>query len=217
MVTPQQSDTRACLTLVISIVKMAYYAREGRGRPGADYLRESAMGPTGATGYWTALLDWVSRNLELAEPLVFGIGFAESILVLSLFVPSSFLLVVLGGLHSAAGGTFWSVWLAGAAGACLGDMATFAIGRRLKTTLPGVWPFRHYPEHYTRARQFLQDWGFLGIVGSKFLGFARPFAPAIAGAAEMRWSVFVMASALSSLVWAAVFLAPGYGISLMFG
>ena len=52
----------------------------------------------------------------------------------------------------------------------------------------------------------------LSIIGGKFVGALRPFLPLVAGMLDMPWALFLGASAVSSLIWAATFLAPGYGI-----
>ena len=161
------------------------------------------------------MLSLAREHIALAEPLVFALGFAESVVLVSLFVPSTILILGIGGLHHAAGGSFWPVWLAGAAGAFLGDVLSYTLGRYFKADIAGVWPFNSKPEWYVLARTFFARWGIPGIVASKFLGMMRPFVPVVAGAMGMRWPVFLPASAVSCLMWAGVFLSPGYGIGLI--
>jgi membrane protein DedA with SNARE-associated domain len=127
-------------------------------------------------------------------------------------VPSTFLFLAIGGLHSAAGGEFWSTWLAGATGAFLGDIVSYAMGRWFKDDIGGIWPFKRNADWYVLTVRFFERWGILGIIGGKFLGFMRPFIPVVAGALHMPWLSFLMGSVLSCLIWAGVFLAPGYGL-----
>jgi len=163
------------------------------------------------------LIGIVRDNIALAEPLVFALGFAESIVFLSLLVPSTLLFLAIGGLHSAAGGEFLPMWLAGAAGAFLGDVVSYSLGRYFKADIANVRLLRNRPEWYVLARAFFMRWGALGIIVSKFLGMLRPFTPVIAGVMGLRWPPFLAASAASALLWAGVFLAPGYGLGWMFG
>ncbi|MGD9784884.1 MAG: DedA family protein [Hyphomicrobiaceae bacterium] len=155
----------------------------------------------------------VETHIALAEPLVFALGFAESIVFVSLLVPSTILFLAIGGLHHAAGGDFVPLWLAAAAGAFLGDVLSYAVGRRYRADVVKTWPIRHKPHWYVAARQFFRTWGALGIVASKFFGMMRPFVPVVAGAAAMRWLHFLPASAVSALIWAGVFLGPGHGLA----
>ncbi|MCB1519182.1 MAG: DedA family protein [Hyphomicrobiaceae bacterium] len=161
-----------------------------------------------------AVISVVSEHIALAEPLVFVLGFAESIVFVSLLVPSTILFLAIGGLHYSAGGDFVPLWLAGAAGAFLGDILSYSVGRYFKAELANTWPLSRKPEWFVLARSFFHKWGALGIILSKFLGMMRPFVPLVAGAAQMPWTTFLPASAVSALLWAAAFLGPGHGLAL---
>lgn len=160
-------------------------------------------------------LAFARTNLHLAGPILFALGFAESIALISLFVPSSILFVGLGGLISAGGGSFWQASLAGAAGALLGDIVSYVLGRKYKGDIACVWPFSRYPDWLPRAEAFFEKWGFWSLIFGKFLGFLRPFVPVVAGTSRMPWTSFLAASAISSWLWAAAFLAPGFGLLLV--
>lgn len=162
---------------------------------------------------------WIVRlireNLHLAEPGVFLLGFAEGIPVVSLFVPSSALFLGIGTVHSQLGGSFPRVWMAASLGAVLGDLATYAVGRFFKERTAHIWPFSRNPEWLPKGHALMARWGALAVLGGKFLGFLRPFIPVVAGIVEMPPWKFLLASVLSSLAWAGVFLAPGYGYLLL--
>ncbi len=168
---------------------------------------------TPAASIWERVIGFVAENMSLIEPLVFALGFAESIVLVSLFVPSTILFLAIGGLHQAAGGEFVSIWLAGAGGAFLGDILSYALGRYFRADIAGIWPFSRKPQWFVMARGFFQNWGAPGIIVSKFLGMMRPFVPVVAGATHMRWLPFLLASAVSCLVWAGAFLGPGHGLA----
>lgn len=161
------------------------------------------------------LLALARDHQQLIVPLVFALGFAESIALVSLFVPATILFLGIGAIHHAAGGTFVPVWLAGASGAFVGDIVSYAIGRHFKDSIHTVWPFRKYPSLIGKAKAMDEKWGALALVGSKFLGMLRPFAPVMAGTIVMPWGRFLLASAAGALLWAGVFLAPGYGLTLL--
>lgn len=163
----------------------------------------------------TLVLAFLRDHQALAEPIAFVLGFAEGIPLVSLFVPSSVLFLAVGSLQGALGGGFWGLWLSASAGALVGDCVTYALGRRYKDEIQSVWPFSRYPEWLKRGRALLERWGWLAVFGGKFLGFLRPFVPAAAGMLEMPFPLFFVASALSSLVWAGAFLAPGWGLGLL--
>lgn len=166
-------------------------------------------------GMKDGMLAFLRDNVELTALIVFALGFAESIALVSLFIPSTILFLAIGGLHSAAGGQFWQVWLAGAAGAAIGDVVSYLVGRHFKNDVHKVWPFTRMPGLIPQGRAMFERWGFWSIVIGKFFGGLRPFIPVVAGMMDMPWLVFLMGSVLSSLVWAGVFLAPGYGVALL--
>lgn len=165
--------------------------------------------------WWDSALLLIEQNAHLTGPVVFALGFGEGIALISLFVPSTFLFLGIGAMHSASGGEFWPIWLAGSAGAALGDCVSYALGRYFKHDVRRVWPIRKYPELIPRGQILFERWGVLSIIGGKFIGGLRPFIPVVAGMLNMPVSLFLLGSVVSSLLWAGVFLAPGYGISFL--
>ena len=157
-----------------------------------------------------AASDFVRDHRHLAEPMVFALGFAESIPFLSWLVPSSGIFLAIGGLMGANGAAFWPLCLAAALGASLGDILCYILGRWLKQDIARIWPLSRYADALPRAEAFFARWGMVGIVLGKFLGPMRPFLPLVAGAAGMSHFKYVLASAVSSLLWAAAFLGPAH-------
>lgn len=164
-------------------------------------------------GMWDATIGLAREHVAWTPWIVFLLGFAESIALVSLFVPSTFLFLAIGGLHSAAGGEFVPVWLAGATGAAVGDIASYLAGRHFKSGVDRIWPFTRLPGLLPKARALFERWGFWSLIAGKFIGALRPFVPVVAGMLDMPWLLFLMGSVVSSLIWAGVFLAPGYGLA----
>ncbi len=159
-----------------------------------------------------ALIAFVREHNAYAEPLVFLMGFAEGIPGLSLLVPSTPLFLGIGAAHSAAGGSFWHLWLAASIGAVSSDCLVYALGHWMKTDVARLRFMARYPNALERSHDLFARWGILAIIGGKFTGFLRPFIPVAAGISEMRFAVFLPSSIISSLAWAGAFLGPGYGI-----
>lgn len=175
-------------------------------------LGETRMLAAETTGWADNLLTFFKDNTEFAAAICFALGFGESIALVSLFVPSTFLFLGIGAAYSAAGGAFVPVWLAGAAGACVGDCASYFLGRFFKDDVDRMWPFTKMPGLLPKGRSAFERWGAMSIVGGKFIGGLRPFIPVVAGIMNMPFPIFILASAGSSLIWAGVFLAPGFGL-----
>lgn len=174
------------------------------------------MSETSADGLKSQAMALIQEHIAWTEPIVFALGFGESIAFVSLFIPSTALFLGIGGLHAAAGGQFVFIWLAGALGAFLGDCVSFIAGRVMRHDIRRVWPLNRNPEWYVASRLFTRKRGMLSIILSKFLGALRPFVPVVAGATGMRWPVFLIASPLSCLLWSFAFLSPGYGLKWLF-
>jgi membrane protein DedA with SNARE-associated domain len=172
-------------------------------------------GTVAEAGWHQALIEFMRSNTELTEVVAFALGFAESMVLLSLLVPSTIIFLAIGGLHSAAGGEFWPVWLAASAGAFAGDVMTYAIGRRYKDEAATVWPMTRFPGLIPKGQAMFARYGIASIIVGKFVGMLRPFIPLVAGIAVMRVAAFLPASGVSSLIWAGAVIAPGYGIVLL--
>ena len=161
------------------------------------------------------VIEFVRAHKDYVPYFVFALGFAESIALVSLFVPSTMLFLAIGGIHSAAGGSFLTVWMAGAAGAVIGDIVSFTVGSYFKSDIHRIWPFTRLPDLIPKGHAFIERWGFWSLILGKFIGGLRPFVPVVAGMLDMPWLLFLAGSVASSIVWAGTFLAPGFGVSLL--
>lgn len=159
--------------------------------------------------YADALIAFVREHRNFAEPIVFVVGMAESIPLFSVFVPSSVLFLGIGAAHGITGSPFTHLWLAGALGATAGDCISYALGRTFEHRVVHWWPLSRHPEWWDKGNSFFERRGVLGVAAGKFMGPFRPVVPIIAGVMEMPFLLFVAGSLVSSLAWAAVFLAPG--------
>ena len=159
---------------------------------------------------WTAwALDIVRTHHIWGAPICFVLAFAESLAFVSLIVPSTVLLIGIGGLIPLSQLSFPEVWIGTAAGAALGDWLSYWLGFRFKTRMAGIWPFSRHPEMLPLARKFVERWGALGVFGGRFLGPLRATVPLIAGMCAMPRLVFQVANVTSALLWAFIVLAPG--------
>jgi len=99
-------------------------------------------------------------------------------------------------------------WLA----AALGDLASFALGRRLgrrfllaRGPRLGVTAGR-----LERVEGFFEEHGPKAILLGRFIGIVRAVAPFLAGASGMRLRAFLPWSLLGTAVWATTFTLIGY-------
>ena len=155
-------------------------------------------------------LVWLRANHQFAAIAVFWLGFAESIVLLAVVVPSTLLFAGIGAAYAGSGGSLEVPWLAGAAGAVCGDTASYAIGRWLRHDVPRAWPFRRYPQLFARSSDIFRRWGWFAIILGKFTFGLRPLVPVSAGIVTMPLTHFILASAVSCILWAGLALGFGY-------
>lgn len=116
--------------------------------------------------------------------------------------------VALGGLMMFAGGSLPLAVLSGAFGAWLGDIWGYRMGARHRADFRAAWPNGWGKEPAERAQAFVEQWGVLSLLVSKFHTTLRGYAPMAAGARELSLLAFLFVSAASAVLWAAVLLAP---------
>jgi len=155
---------------------------------------------------------FTKANQGLAPFIVALLCFAESLAVISFFVPATVMLVGIGGLIGASGLSFWPIWCGAVVGGILGDWLSYAVGLYFKERAHLHWPLSKYPEFTKRADEFTRKWGALGVFIGRFSGPLRAFVPLAAGIFDMPQWKFQLANVSSALLWAFALLAPGWGL-----
>jgi membrane protein DedA with SNARE-associated domain len=153
---------------------------------------------------------FIEQNPNYIEVAAFALGFAESIILTSFFVPATGIFLVVGALLGATGTLIWPVVIAAALGAFIGDILTYVASNRYRDRVTAWKGFKDNPDWLPRAQAFVEKWGWLSIVIGKFVGPVRPIIPIVCGVSQMNWPMFVAASAVSAFVWASAFLLPAY-------
>ncbi len=161
------------------------------------------------THYVTLIVEFVRANQTWAAPIVFALAFGESLAFMSLLLPASGILLLIGGLMGASNIPFVPVCIAAAAGSIIGYGISYYIGLYFKDSIPKIWPFSKYPDMIPRGRIFFEKWGALGVFLGHFFGPLRAVIPVVAGMYELKQLPFWTANIVSSCLWAFGILAPG--------
>lgn len=114
----------------------------------------------------------------------------------------------IGTLHLLAGGQFGLLWLAGAAGALLGDIAFYYVGKNHREAVV-AWLMNGDTKALARANSALDASGPWSVLTSKALGDIRAFVPLAAGERSMPYTQFALASTVAATLWSAALLTPG--------
>ena len=162
------------------------------------------------------LLDWITLHPHAFNAAVFFIALMESLVVLGLVIPGAALLFGAGALIATGALPLYPILTWTIAGAAVGDIVSFLLGRYYHQRLRVIWPFRRYPTLVNRGVDFFVHHGGKSIFMARFFGPLRPIVPAIAGMMNMSSSRFLVIDSIACLLWAPVYILPGmvFGASL---
>jgi membrane protein DedA with SNARE-associated domain len=151
-----------------------------------------------------------------AYPLAAGLAFLETGAFVGLVAPGETAVVLAGAVaarHAAVDPIPLAllIWAAAAAG----DLASFALGRRLgRGFLTKHGPrLRMGPERLHSVESFFDRHGGKAVLVGRFIGIVRATAPFLAGSSGMALRRFVPYSLLGTGLWAAVFTGVGFAFS----
>jgi membrane protein DedA with SNARE-associated domain len=159
--------------------------------------------------YFETFLNTVSGDYWLTFWFIFAISIGEAVFILGLFVPSTPILLLAGGIIAEGRLPFWEVYIAAVLGAVLGDAISYLIGHLLKDRIKVVWPFRDHRELIIRGENFFAQYGGQAVFIGRFIPGVKAVIPGVAGIMGMTYSHFTIINVSSALVWAAAHLLPG--------
>ena len=150
--------------------------------------------------------------------LVAGLAFLETGAFVGLVAPGE-TAIVLGGVVAAQGDVNLALmvlvaWLA----AALGDLASFALGKRLgrRFLLTRGPRLGVTAPRLRRVEEFFAHHGAKAILVGRFVGIVRAVAPFLAGASGMRLRAFLPWSLLGTAAWTSTFTLIGFAFHRSF-
>jgi len=168
------------------------------------------------SGWTQDLLNWLTANPGWAGFWVFVMSFVESLAFVGILVPGIIILFGIGALISLGVMDLLPIWLLGTLGALIGDIVSYAIGRRYRSSLADMWPFARFPKMLERGRQYFQVHGPKSVVIGRFIGPLRPVIPVTAGMLGLEPRRFLLVDIPACIAWTPAYLIPGmlFGASL---
>ncbi len=141
---------------------------------------------------------------------IFLIIFAESGILLGIFLPGDSLLFAAGLL--ASHGLFNPLLLLflSVIAAVAGDNTGYWIGKRGGMALFNAYPRLIKHDHIIRTERFYERWGGYAIIIARFIPIIRTIAPTLAGVGNMNYSRFVRFNVFGSLLWVSFIIGIGY-------
>jgi membrane-associated protein len=134
--------------------------------------------------------------------------FVETGLFFGFFLPGDSLLITAGILASTGYLDLRLLIALSIGGAVIGDQVNYTIGRRLGPRL--VRRNERFLSYVERAEKFYEDHGSKTVTIARFVPVIRTFAPAVAGAARMKYPRFVAYNIAGGVLWVLTTTLLGY-------
>ncbi|MBU6320936.1 MAG: VTT domain-containing protein [Patescibacteria group bacterium] len=137
--------------------------------------------------------------------------FAESGLLIGIFLPGDSLLFAAGLLAGSGLLRYLPLATVVALAAILGDTVGYWFGRRVGSALfkrPDSRLFKR--EYLERTERFYTTYGPRAVLLARFVPIVRTLAPVLAGVARMRYATFLSYNMLGGIIWGAGVVSLGY-------
>lgn len=151
-------------------------------------------------------------------PGLFAMIFAETGLLVGIFLPGDTLLITAGLVAQRGTLSLWWLLPLLILAAILGDATGYVIGRRAGPLLFRKEEGRIFKRaHLLKAERFYERHGGKTIVAARFIGFLRTFAPMVAGAARMPQRRFLAFNITGGALWVLSLTGAGYALGGVVG
>jgi len=162
-------------------------------------------------GQWYQLLiDWLTQHPQWLGLILLVAACVECLAVVGLLVPGTVLLFTLAMLAGSGVLGLGETLLLGFIGGLIGDLLSYALGRRYHQNIRSLRGLRNHPEWLTRAEAYVNRYGVASLLVGRFIGPLRPMLPMTAGMLDMPFGRFLLVSLVAAAGWAMAYLLPGW-------
>lgn len=156
------------------------------------------------------LTAWLAAHPHWLGLAVFLLAFGECLAIVGLLIPGTVLLFAVAVLAGNGALPLWETLLLGFVGGMLGDLCSYALGRRFHQNIRGLPVLRDHPQWLASAEQHFERYGVISLLAGRFIGPLRPMLPMVAGMLDMPFGRFTAVSLLAGSGWAVAYLLPGW-------
>jgi membrane-associated protein len=156
-------------------------------------------------------IDLVAILTSVGYVGITAVVFAESGLLIGIFLPGDSLLFTAGLLASQGVFNIWFLVFLAFVAAALGDSAGYAFGHKVGPrifTKEDSWLWNK--RHIQRTQLFYQKYGAKVLVLARFLPVVRTIAPILAGVGTMKYATFLYYNLIGAAIWAIGITLLGY-------
>jgi membrane-associated protein len=147
----------------------------------------------------------------LGYALLAGVVFAETGLLIGLFLPGDSLLFTVGVVAGAGGLNIVQICVVLAIASIAGDQCGYFLGRRTGPAIFSRPDSRWFKQEYVaRTQRFYERHGGKTLIYAKFVPVVRAFAPYMAGVGRMSYVRFLSFNVWGGLGWVLSMTLGGY-------
>ncbi|AGA85114.1 bifunctional DedA family/phosphatase PAP2 family protein [Stutzerimonas stutzeri] len=156
------------------------------------------------------LTQWLAANPQWLGLALVIVACMECLAVVGLIVPGTVMVFAIAVLAGSGVLTLGQTLLLGFIGGLIGDLLSYALGRRYHQGIRSLRGLRDHPEWLLRAEHYFQRYGVASLLVGRFIGPLRPMLPMTAGMLDMPFGRFLLVSLCAAAGWSMAYLLPGW-------
>jgi len=152
----------------------------------------------------------LSEHPQYTGALLLILMMLESAPVIGFFLPGTLILPLLGAMTASSNNSFWYLFICALAGAFLGDMLGFWLGRLGAHKWQPHLFSRHRQQTMKRAHALIQEHGLLALFLARFVWLIHPAVPGAAGLLGIKTLQFIPVDLLAIFFWTLLYMGTGH-------
>ncbi|HBW09692.1 MAG: phosphoesterase [Pseudomonas sp. BICA1-14] len=156
------------------------------------------------------LTQWLASHPQWLGLAVLVLACMECLAVIGLIIPGTVLMFAVAMLAGSGILTLGETLLLGFIGGLIGDLLSYALGRRYHQGIRSLRGLRDHPEWLVQAEHYFQRYGVASLLVGRFIGPLRPMLPMTAGMLDMPFGRFLLVSLCAAAGWSMAYLLPGW-------
>ncbi len=162
-------------------------------------------------GQWLeTLTQWLAGHPQWLGLALLIVACMECLAVVGLIIPGTVLVFAIAVLAGSGVLSLVETLLLGFIGGLIGDLLSYALGRRYHQGIRSLRGLRDHPEWLVQAEHYFQRYGVASLLVGRFIGPLRPMLPMTAGMLDMPFGRFLLVSLCAAAGWSMAYLLPGW-------
>ncbi len=159
----------------------------------------------------------LSAHPQYTGALLLVLMMMESAPVIGFFLPGTLILPLLGAMTASSNNSFWYLFICAVAGAFLGDMLGFWLGRLGAHKWQPHLFNNQRQQKAKRARKLLHKHGLLALFLGRFVWLIHPAIPGTAGLLQVKTVPFITVDLSAIFLWVLLYMGGGHLLTGLWG